>query len=66
MTYNFDPDRWYANQRASLEAKLQGGELGGQAFEEALEDLERRLEAMESRLDGSFQIPSGKDRGVRP
>ncbi len=66
LTYNFDAERWYENQRAVLEAKLQRGELDRRAFEEGLEDLERRLEAMEARLDGSFQIRPGKDRGGRP
>jgi hypothetical protein len=57
VTYNFDPERWYENQRASLEARLDRGEIGLEAFESALEDLERRLEEMESRLDGTFRIP---------
>jgi len=27
MTYNFDPDRWYENQRRVLDAKRERGEL---------------------------------------
>lgn len=60
MTYNFDPDRWYDNQRAALESKLARGEIGRSAFEAALAELQRRLEEMESRLDGTFQIPPPK------
>ncbi len=60
MTYNFDPGRWYDNQRAALEARLARGELGRDAFEAALDELQRRLEEMESRLDGTFQIPPPK------
>ena len=56
MTYNFDPDRWYDNQRAALEARLARGEMGRDAFDAALAELQRRLEEMESRLDGTFQI----------
>lgn len=57
MTYNFDPDRWYERERAAIERRHASGELDDRRFEEALEDLESRLEAMLSRLDGSFQIP---------
>ena len=60
MTYNFDPDRWFDNQRAALEARLARGEIGPEAFDAALDDLQRRLGEMESRLDGTFQIPSQK------
>jgi hypothetical protein len=62
LTYNFDPDRWYENQRAALEAKLGRGEMTREAFEAALEDLERRLEEMASRLDGTFRIPPSDGR----
>jgi hypothetical protein len=57
MTYNFDPERWYDNERAALKAR--GREQGWSAaeLEAALEDLERRYEEMLRRLDGSYQIP---------
>jgi len=58
MTYNFDPDRWYENQRALLLARRERGELTEKAFAEDLEELERRYEEMLSRLDGSFQLPT--------
>lgn len=58
MTYNFDADRWYENQRALLVARRERGELDEQAFANALDELDRRFEEMLSRLDGSFQLPT--------
>ena len=58
MTYNFDPDRWYEGQRALLDARHRKGELDDRELEAALEDLDRRLEGMLDRLDGSFTLPS--------
>ncbi|HVN31909.1 MAG TPA: hypothetical protein VMT45_07970 [Thermoanaerobaculaceae bacterium] len=58
MTYNFDPDRWYENQKALLAARRARGELDEKAFAEGLDELERRYEEMLSRLDGSFQLPT--------
>ncbi len=57
MTYNFDPDRWYDNQRALLEARRGCGELDEAAFAGELADLDRRYEEMLARLDGSFRLP---------
>jgi len=57
VTYNFDPDRWYDNQRALLEARRGRGELDEGAFAAALADLDRRYEEMLARLDGSFRLP---------
>jgi hypothetical protein len=36
MTYNFDADRWYENQRGLLVARRERGELDESAFAEAL------------------------------
>ena len=58
VTYNFDPDRFYENQRAVLGARREGGELDERAFAEALDELDRRYEEMLSRLDGSFRLPT--------
>jgi hypothetical protein len=58
MTYNFDPERWYANQRAALEARHEAGDITDADLERLLEDLETRLEEMETRLDGTFEIPT--------
>ena len=61
MTYNFDPDRWYASHRAALDARRDGGELDDQAFESALAELERRYEDLLQRLDGTYEIPKTRD-----
>jgi len=58
VTYNFDADRWYENQRALLVARREREELDERAFAEALDELDRRFEEMLSRLDGSFQLPT--------
>jgi hypothetical protein len=58
MTYNFDPERWYENQRRLLEARRAAGEIDQDALDAQLEDLERRYEEMCARLDGSFQLPA--------
>jgi hypothetical protein len=58
VTYNFDADRWYENQRALLVTRRERGELDERAFADALDELDRRFEAMLSRLDGSFQLPT--------
>ena len=60
MTYNFDPERWYENERGYLERELKAGRLTPAAFEAALEELERRFEQMWRRLDGSYQLPTGR------
>jgi hypothetical protein len=57
MTYNFDADRWYGNQRALLDARRDRGELDERAFAAALEDLDRRYEEMIARLSRSFELP---------
>jgi len=61
MTYNFDPDLWYENQRALIEARRLSGDLDPKAYAEALEDLDRRHEEMVARLDGTYGIPD-RDR----
>ncbi len=59
MTYNFDPDRWYDNERAFLKAKLDRGEIDRRAFDEAMQELDRKYAEMWRRLDGSYTIPKG-------
>ncbi len=58
MTYNFDPEAWYERERLALAARHERGELDGEAYAAALEDLDRRYDAMLDRLDGSYQIPT--------
>ena len=56
MTYNFDPDRWYENQRRALDAKREQGPLTPEQYQAALDDLERRYDEMSSRLDKPFDL----------
>jgi hypothetical protein len=58
MTYNFDPERWYDNERAVLEKKRAEEKLSETQFEQALDDLDRRYEAMLDRLDGTYRLPT--------
>ena len=58
MTYNFDPDKWYENQRRLLLARRERGELDERELADALEELERRLEEMLAKLDRPFELPT--------
>ena len=60
MTYNFDPDQWYENERTALELRYREGRLNRGEFQEALSRLERRYENMVKRLDGTYQLPKEK------
>ena len=57
MTYNFDPDRWYENERALIEQRSKTGEINSREYEDAIRDLERRYNDMLARLDGTYQLP---------
>ena len=57
MTYNFDPERWYDDERGLLEARFKAGEMSQQEYQDALGDLDRRYDEMLDRLDGTYQIP---------
>ncbi len=57
MTYNFDPDQWYDNQRALLQARFDDGLITKEELDVALKDLDERFDAMIDRLDGTFRIP---------
>ncbi len=57
MTYNFDPDRWYDDERALLDARHRDGEFSAQEYKDALADLDRRYDEMLQRLNGTYQIP---------
>jgi hypothetical protein len=56
MTYNFDPDRWFENERLRIEMKQRSGEWTAEETAAALEEAERRYEAMLERLDGTFPV----------
>ena len=56
MTYNFDPDKWYDIERGYLKARLKSGKMTKEDFNRAIVELERQLEEIWKRLDGSYQI----------
>ena len=56
MTYNFDPDKWYENELFLIQLKLKTGEITQKEYDEAVEILDKKLEEMWKRLDGSYQI----------
>jgi hypothetical protein len=60
MTYNFDPDRWYANERGFLEQRCREEGWSEAEFDAALADLERRYHQLVERLDGTYQLPGKK------
>ena len=56
MTYNFDPDKWYDNELFLIQKKLKNSEITQNEYDEAGETLDKKLEEMWTRLDGSYQI----------
>ncbi len=59
MTYNFDPDKWYDNELFLIQSKLKTGEMNQNGYDEAVEALDKKLEKMWKRLDGTYQINNG-------
>jgi len=57
MTYNFDPERWYDNERTALDRRRK--QLSEEEYLRALADLDRRYEDMLDRLDGTYRLPRG-------
>ena len=57
MTYNFDPERWYDNEKAFLDQHYQSGEISEKEYRAALKTLDNKLGEMWQRLDGSYQVP---------
>ena len=58
MTYNFDPDRWYDNERLVIDARFRSGKLNAREYKDAIDDLDCRYDEMLDRLDGTYQIPT--------
>ncbi len=58
MTYNFDPDKWYDNELTLLQLKFKNDEISQKKYDKAVEILDKKLEEMWKRLDGSYQISS--------
>jgi hypothetical protein len=59
MTYNFDPDKWYDNELFLIQSKLKTGEITQNGYDIAVETLDKKLEKMWKRLDGTYQINKG-------
>jgi hypothetical protein len=59
VTYNFDPDNWYENQRRLLEHRLASSQIGQDDYRQKLEELNQRYEEMVQRLDGTYTLPRG-------
>ena len=59
MTYNFDPDNWYENERDHLESRHRRGDLSDEELDAAVAALDERYEAMVERLDGTYSLPKG-------
>ena len=56
MTYNFDPDKWYDNELYLIQSQLKTSEINQNKYDEAVEILDKKLEEMWARLDGTYQI----------
>jgi hypothetical protein len=58
MTYNFDPDQWYDNELAVIRASYETGKITRQEYEKAEKALNKRLDDMWERIDGSYHLPN--------
>ncbi len=58
MTYNFDPDKWYENELFLIQIKLKNSKITQSAYDATVEMLDKKLEEMWTRLDGSYQVNS--------
>jgi hypothetical protein len=56
MTYNFDPDRWFENQRRVLDLRLERGEIDEALHQSELSALEERYDQLLARLDKPFEL----------
>ena len=61
MTYNFDPDRWYENERAVIDNHYKTGEINASEYDDAIRNLDIRYNEMLDRLDGTYQLPKRKE-----
>ena len=44
MTYNFDPDRWYDNERLAIDQRFRSGSINAREYEDAIDDLDCRFD----------------------
>lgn len=56
MTYNFDPDRWLANELAALDVAFKSGRLNDSDYDRRKDRLLGRYDEMVARLDGTYRI----------
>lgn len=49
MTYNFDPDRWYENERSAIAAIRKKEKWSDKEYEKSLENLGKRYESCKYR-----------------
>jgi len=59
VTYNFDPDKWYDDELFLIQSKLETGEIKQNEYDVAVEILDKKLEEMRKRLDGTYQVNNG-------
>ncbi len=58
MTYNFDPDKWYDNELFLIQSKFNNNEISQNEYDKAIEILDKKLDEMWKRLDGSYLVSS--------
>ena len=46
MTYNFDPERWYENERCAIEREYKSGEKTARQFKDAIANFQGRYDRM--------------------
>ena len=51
MTYNFDPERWFDNQKDALVRQRDAGEIGAEEYEVRLKELVDKYEKLLQRTD---------------
>ena len=56
MTYNFDPEKWYNNELYLIQSQLKTGQIKQNEYDQAVEILDKKLDEMWQRLDGTYQI----------
>ena len=59
MTYNFDPERWYDNESAFLNRKRRLGEISDEEYAHRVRNLEKNLDEMWGRVDGTYRVDGG-------
>jgi hypothetical protein len=58
VTYNFNPDRWYDNERLVIDERFRSGKINAREYKDAIDDLDCRYDDMLDRLDGTYQLPA--------